>query len=71
MGERHVSSPLEVIEGIAKEREEIFLFGGQSGHAASTSVHGFVYYVRLLPQPTVTNHYVKVDECMPNMLSFH
>ncbi|CAM6110682.1 unnamed protein product [Calypogeia fissa] len=57
VGERHVSSPLEVIEGIAKEREEVFLFGGQNGHAASTS--GFVYYVRLLPQPTVTNHYVK------------
>lgn len=65
-GERHMPSPLEVMEGIARKGEQVLLFGGQGGHAASTSVHGYFYFVRLLPQPTVTNHYVKVVDCTTN-----
>lgn len=31
-----------------------------SGGDSDNSVQGYAHYVRVLPQPTVTNHYVKV-----------
>ncbi|BBN08473.1 protein MpSTAT [Marchantia polymorpha subsp. ruderalis] len=40
------------------EKEEVLLRGG-SGLSAGSPVQAFAYLVRMLPQPTVTNHYVK------------
>ena len=34
---------------------------GGDGSADGNSVQGYAHYVRVLRQPTVTNHYVKVD----------
>lgn len=45
-------------EGFGVDLNTILLSGGDG--STDNSVQGYAHYVRVLPQPTVTNHYVKV-----------
>ena len=36
------------------------IFMGGNGGKTSDNPQGYLHYVRVLPQPTVSNHYVKV-----------
>lgn len=44
-------------EGVGGDLSTVLLSGGDS--STDGSVQGYAHYVRVLPQPTVTNHYVK------------
>ncbi|KAG6555974.1 hypothetical protein Mapa_001914 [Marchantia paleacea] len=57
VGEKRIPLPA-FGESETGEEEEVFLCGG-SGLSAGSPVQAFAYLVRMLPQPTVTNHYVK------------
>lgn len=57
VGERRVEYLTK--NGGGGDRGPVTLFGGD-GDMNGASVQGYAHYVRLLPQPTVTNHYVKV-----------
>lgn len=48
----------DYLNGSGVALSSILLSGGDS--STDNSVQGYAHYVRVLPQPTVTNHYVKV-----------
>lgn len=57
VGERRVDSSYGN-EDFGGDSSTILLSGGD-GSSDGNSVQGYAHYVRVLPQPTVTNHYVK------------
>jgi len=48
----------DYLNGNGVDLSSILLSGGDG--STENSVQGYAHYVRVLPQPTVTNHYVKV-----------
>lgn len=55
VGEKTISYPVQDdVQGLS-----LYLSGGDST-THPNHVQAYAHYVRLLPQPTVTNHYVKV-----------
>lgn len=53
-------------EGVGGDLSTVLLSGGDS--STDGSVQGYAHYVRVLPQPTVTNHYVKVSHIILNFI---
>jgi len=58
VAEWKASSTSSIKEGRAADLGPVVLSGGD-GSTDGDSVQGYAHYVRVLPQPTVTNHYVK------------
>lgn len=54
LGERKA----DYLHGSGVDLSTILLSGGDG--STDNGVQGYAHYVRVLPQPTVTNHYVKV-----------
>jgi hypothetical protein len=63
VAEWKASSISSIKEGRAADLGPVVLSGGD-GSTDGDSVQGYAHYVRVLPQPTVTNHYVKVDNLL-------
>ncbi len=63
VAEWKASSTSSIKEGRAADLGPVVLSGGD-GSTDGDSVQGYAHYVRVLPQPTVTNHYVKVDNLL-------